>query len=116
LPVSTVKPNDVVMPIINLSTPTPAAEPEKPARPVPAKPVRKKPAVKTGRLIVKATLPTEVFIGGKSVGTTPLSGPIEVPAGAVSLMLRNKQGSTKRVVKVPAGRDLTVTADGSLKR
>lgn len=122
LPVAKVKPNDVVMPVINLSTPTQgeSEQPEKVekpvAKPAPARPPRKKPPVKTGRLIVKATLPTEVFIGGKSYGTTPLGGPIEVPAGTLSLMLRNKQGSTKRMVKVPAGVEVTVKAEAAPKR
>ncbi|MBX7102324.1 MAG: protein kinase [Myxococcaceae bacterium] len=90
---------------VDAGAPGPAEKPDKL--------VRKKPPPKPGHVVVRANPWAEVFLGGKSYGITPLRSALEVPAGKVTLTLKNSQlGVVKTyTVKVGPGETVTLKAD-----
>lgn len=63
-----------------------------------------------GRVSVRVNPWAEVFLGGKSLGVTPLESPIELPAGRQTLTLKNTELGVERkvTITVPADGDVTV--------
>ncbi len=70
------------------------------------------PAAATGTVTLRVNPWAEVFLGGKSLGITPID-PVVLPAGSHTFVLKNSRlGLEKRLeTRVPAGGDIIVKAD-----
>jgi eukaryotic-like serine/threonine-protein kinase len=95
--------------------PAPAAEPtreEKEPEPREKRTRAKESAPKTGTLTIDTRPWTEVYLGGKKLGLTPMEG-VKLPAGKHELELRNpKVGLVRRIqVTIRAGKVTRVQRD-----
>lgn len=92
------------------AAPTPAPPPEPPrAKPAPRRRARPKPKPSPGRLTIDTRPWTEVFLGDRRLGMTPLQG-IELPSGRHRLRLENpKVGlETTLTVRIRPGKETRI--------
>jgi serine/threonine-protein kinase len=87
----------------------PDRRPSEPSAPEPR--IRRRRA-RTGRVVLKVAAGWEVSLSGRALGVTPL-GPVEVPSGLTTFVLRHKKlGVTRRLsVRVPPGRTVSLRAE-----
>ncbi len=81
--------------------------------PDPKPPGQKKHPPRFGKVVFKVNPGVEVFLGNRSLGVTPLKGPITLPVGPVTFTLKNqKTGLAKKVSsRVVGGTAVTLKAE-----
>ncbi len=78
----------------------------------PSSEIKSKPPTQMGMVKFRLPAGTEVFLGSRNLGVGP-SGSISLPAGQVTLTLKNKKMgiARRRTVKVIAGKQIVVRSD-----